>query len=388
MTTEASPGSAGTTHVPAWKRVGLKLKYFADTPDPATTPAPTEEKTDKTEKEKKSKKRKATDEPMEDGDVESSNKREEKRIKKEKKKERKEKKENTVVVAVGTEAPSPQKEKAIDQEGDKKKDKKKDKKDKPKKSASFAADIPESSTPPVPILAPPTTSPKKSLLKSPSPAPGAAPSLSRRKSVTFSTDTKIEDGDSIKQLYLALDPFGKNRTRGGVDPKDKPHSSTESSPAKKPKKLKDKTKPKKPKGESKSYGAHLDYIMTFHTARTAWQFQKGKQNWILKHALDVEAIPESHGAALAAYIASLQGAGARDRLLAAAKKRLETPKDADGTPNGEEVSEEAKKRAGLVMKALGHGEDSDSSSGEESSSSEEDSSSDSSDTSSEDGDSD
>jgi hypothetical protein len=225
-------------------------------------------------------------------------------------------------------------------------------------SANFSAIVPKDSTPSSGIR---LASPTKSLLKKTS----EAESASQRKSVSFASDVKATDGDSIKQLYLALDPFGKNRTRGGISPavntttkpaiitvesKGKENSSpSKPQPPEKaiPSVLKAKKQKEKHRGGSNSNGSsqpYLGYLSNFHKHRALWKFEKAKQNWILRNALDAELIPESHEAALAAYVNGLQGAGARDRLLEEVKKALK-----EETVEGELMTARAK----VLAKALG-----------------------------------
>lgn len=77
--------------------------------------------------------------------------------------------------------------------------------------------------------------------------------------------------------------------------------------------------PKIPKGQKpKPFAPALDYLKTFHEAKEHWKFNKINQTLILKHAFDTTLIPSEYNAALIAYVAGLKGLGRihlRDRAL-------------------------------------------------------------------------
>lgn len=77
--------------------------------------------------------------------------------------------------------------------------------------------------------------------------------------------------------------------------------------------------PKIPKGQKpKPFAPALDYLKTFHEAKEHWKFNKINQTLILKHAFDTTLIPSEYNTALIAYIAGLKGLGRihlRDRAL-------------------------------------------------------------------------
>jgi hypothetical protein len=202
--------------------------------------------------------------------------------------------------------------------------------------------------PSTPLPASTSTRPTKSVLKTSgasTPPKESSSTLSRRKSVTFAPDVKTKDGNSIKRLYLALDPFGKNRTRGGVSPPVNKSKDGTSPAEKKKKKQQQQQKKKKRGGGSNSNNSttpYIDYITTYHQHRDAWKFEKSKQNWILRNALDTDAVSRANDEALAAYVRGLPAAGTRHRLLGEARKVL----------GDEAATEEARARAGTVERAL------------------------------------
>ena len=77
------------------------------------------------------------------------------------------------------------------------------------------------------------------------------------------------------------------------------------------------------KGSKKDPSIYLSYLSEYHKSRSTWKFNKAKQTDVLKNALNVFKIPEEYSEALIAYIEGLQGAGARDRLTEACKAAIE-----------------------------------------------------------------
>jgi hypothetical protein len=174
--------------------------------------------------------------------------------------------------------------------------------------------------------------PRKSVLRQPSPEKS-----NRRKSVGFTEDTKIEDGDSIKQLFGAWVAEQKAKDPTFVSVKDKqaayeaatqPQASIESSAPKpqpqpkKPKKVsalsKKKIKELKATETPKPVDPALAYLKQFHEDREHWKFQKINQITILKNTFDLDLIPADYSEALYAYIGGLKGVARvhlRDRAL-------------------------------------------------------------------------
>ncbi|RPB17146.1 hypothetical protein P167DRAFT_541232 [Morchella conica CCBAS932] len=370
-------------HVPAWKKIGLKLKKAGDEPEVTAVKDAVPEV-------------KAHD----DGD-DGEDKKERKR----KKKERKEKEKREKAESASGDKPAAAGDQA--EEGAKEKKKKKGKKSKSSTS------IPESTTPstttpstptpaapstPTPTTTTTTTDPKSLLLRHP-----RAPPTSR-KSVTFTSDTKATDGDSIKTLYQNHDPFahydsyqqhlanypsssssaanelpagfddavepkkgaeiqykfgstgkrkkftdddevdatasagGSGSGGGGVKDatpattttKQKKESTGKASDKKDDAPTPKKRKPNPPKpstAPTANTAPYLHYLTAHHLHRATWKFEKSKQNWILRHAFDSAQIPGTHDAALRGYIASVQGAAARDRLLEAANEVVKRGSD-------------------------------------------------------------
>lgn len=255
-------------------------------------------------------------------------------------------------------------------------------------------------SPPPPPL-PPNTNPSKSALQT--------KKRVLRKSVSFTADTKATDGDSIKTLYDNHDPFAHyasyqqhisdyptNELPAGFDDDEprpeevvkgkherfhSPPPATKQPSEKKKQKNRERREKKQKKKEAKEdaedeasgaeFGTKLAYLLTYHTSRDTWRFEKAKQNWILRHAFDPAKIPdEGYGAALKSYITGLLSPAARDRLLAEANEIVKRGKDTI-SKDGEKLNPEDQKtnviRAKLVLSALGHEDDEDDEDDEESS---------------------
>lgn len=178
---------------------------------------------------------------------------------------------------------------------------------------------------------------------SPPPALKTTPA-SRGKSVSFTPDTKTDDGDSVKGLYktwiakqIATDPSFDPSTISPAlrsiipstivspgSPSAVISTSTSNSDAttranKKPtKKPTKKIKTRLPKTSSDSGPSRFDpvltYLTTHHVSPQTWKFSKSHQNQILKHLFSLKHIPPSYDSALRPYIRGLKSASARSRV--------------------------------------------------------------------------
>jgi hypothetical protein len=178
--------------------------------------------------------------------------------------------------------------------------------------------------------------------KTPSAAELTTPALSRKKSVTFTPETKAEDGESIKQLFTSWvqeqnsqDPSFQLKTSSHVfdtpePPKVQEHFDTTLDEkgrrvkrVKKPqaettdrfketRKRKQKA-PKIVKPRNTTTRPFLAYLRQYHEDRAHWKFNKNHQNHILKNVFDLNAIPSDHVPLIYEYIRGLQG-GVRTRL--------------------------------------------------------------------------
>ena len=167
----------------------------------------------------------------------------------------------------------------------------------------------------------------------------------KRKSVAFTPETKLQDGESSQQLFqtwhanwVAEDPSFDPSTISpalkvvAAKPADvtaspqelvkssPPPSSSISAPkekkAKKPKKKKIKAQPSLPSQPTNDQAEHpaLKYLTTYHTSRETWKFSKPHQNHLLRHLFSFSHVPSSYDTALLTYLRGLEGASARSRI--------------------------------------------------------------------------
>lgn len=286
-------------HVPAWKRLGLKLKYAKDEPAPRPDPGATNEA-------EESKKRKAVDE----GTTEES-----------------------------TTTAGPKKAKW------------------PKKSHSFPVQTSpkESDHHSDNSAAVPLTQLGEDTSQSPSVPKFRKPNLAKRKSVTFAPEAKTTDGDSAKELYdqwlvtqrsgdATFDPTTADAALQMVPPTKLRSAVTIDSASgglegqkKKNKKHKNKSKsttiePGQPltiatqRTASSAEGPNgrphpaLSYLTDFHTSPATWKFCKKHQVYLLKNLLSLEKVPSSFDPAIKAYLVGLKGISGRQSVRAAALK--------------------------------------------------------------------
>ena len=164
---------------------------------------------------------------------------------------------------------------------------------------------------------------------------------SKAKSVSFTPDTKTKDGDSVKSLYKtwiakqiatdpSFDPSTVSPTLRSIIPSILPSPEspspltstsistsepTTTSDGKKPTKKPKTRLPKISSGPSPSrFDPVLTYLTTHHTSPQTWKFSKPHQNQILKHLFSLSHIPSSYDTALLPYIRGLKGTSARSRV--------------------------------------------------------------------------
>lgn len=105
---------------------------------------------------------------------------------------------------------------------------------------------------------------------------------------------------------------------------------------------------------------YLEYLTQFHTDRASWKFNKAQQISLLKNIFDVSLIPKDYNEALRAYIAGLQGDGARNRLRETASQTLKSimradEDDGNGADQNARILKRQRKRVKLILRALGPG---------------------------------
>ncbi|MCJ1224090.1 hypothetical protein MMC12_000733 [Toensbergia leucococca] len=166
------------------------------------------------------------------------------------------------------------------------------------------------------------------------PSPPSTPAPPKRKSVSFTPETKTTDGDSIKALYNTWLASQK-----ATDPTFNPASISDSLKAVQPAQLHPTTSPTPtpPKSKKKARKSPtnltssqkdppqpqtqhpaLSYLTTHHTDPQSWKFSKNHQTHLLKHLFSPTHIPPPHNQALHSYLLGLRGLSARARLRATA----------------------------------------------------------------------
>ena len=330
-------------HVPAWKKLGLKLKFAKEQPeinqpsqngtcDSKKRKAPAEEEygvgeasveksAKKAKKVKKSKSRAEEAGEAVNGFGTSTEPRDED--------EPKMKKVRSSVLS--TEEPS----KAVN--GNKRSSNEPTDKERPLKKVKKSKVKPDISTLSISRKSDGT----HQMNASPPPALKSTPT-SKEKSVSFTPDTKTGDGDSVKSLYKtwlakqiandpSFDPSTVSPALRSIVPStvaspESPSSirtnststSTSKSTPKDNKKPIKKSKTRLPKTSSgpgpSRFDPVLTYLTTHQTTPQNWKFSKPHQNQIFKHLFSFSHIPSSYDTALHSYICGLKGTSARSRV--------------------------------------------------------------------------
>ena len=214
------------------------------------------------------------------------------------------------------------------------------------------------------------------------------PNPPRRKSVTFSPDTKTNDGSSYTILTEQTSTSRLAR-KSGLDKEDIEAASRElnspNSPSLTPAKRKKKkaktqstedsispirdssavtsTKPiskiNKPVAASSSFSTtattsepkYLNYLDQYHTSRNTWKFNKNCQNALLKNLYDLTKIPPHYNDAVRVYVVGLRGDAIRQKLHDEAKETINGEEET-GSENGEDDKGEDEKLAKERMEKL------------------------------------
>lgn len=172
--------------------------------------------------------------------------------------------------------------------------------------------------------------------------------IRRKKSVTFTQETKKEDGDSRTTIdFPAGSPGSTPKTsRSGGPPEDTNHNGIaggdhappsangHSTPTKAKAKSKTSRKPQQSKSSMKDKSSlALEYLDQHRCSRKTWKFNKLLDVWTLTHALDPQAIPSTHILALAGYIQGLPTqAGSRTRLIRECRDAFTPSETGKATP--------------------------------------------------------
>ena len=127
-----------------------------------------------------------------------------------------------------------------------------------------------------------------------------------KKRVSFSAETKQEDGESAISVPLPGQASGDLETATST-----PKKPNKSNSGKRGQEL----------VEKKSRSA-LDYLTQFQTSREEWKFNKNKESWLLKNLFSLERIPSDYDRALLLYFEGLRSKGTRSRVRETAKEEL------------------------------------------------------------------
>ncbi|KAI6817678.1 hypothetical protein KC332_g11416 [Hortaea werneckii] len=152
---------------------------------------------------------------------------------------------------------------------------------------------------------------------------------SHRKSVTFTADTKAHDAESDSDGEAAEEEKEESSETPQATAPEQPASPDNKLSKKEKKRLKQQQKSsaasegkngddrtthvKKPKHQGTA--EYVEYILQFYNEKTNWKFNKNKQTELLKHLFNPWRIPAQYDDALVAYIEGLQGARAQQRVI-------------------------------------------------------------------------
>ncbi|POS83576.1 hypothetical protein EPUL_004910 [Erysiphe pulchra] len=144
-----------------------------------------------------------------------------------------------------------------------------------------------------------------------------------KKSVTFTPETKVEDGDSIKKLFKTW--VAQQKSHHSPNSLFNSHEAleinTDSVSLNEESDLKKLNKKKKPKDTkvsrqlksqvtnhlTKVTPPFLSYLREYHESRETWKFKKNHQTHLLQHIFDVERVPSNHAHLIYAYVRGLRG---------------------------------------------------------------------------------
>lgn len=209
------------------------------------------------------------------------------------------------------------------------------------------------------------------------------PSTDRRKSVTFTPDTKTVDGNSASNLFKKwvaeqksaqgefssaevsqFAPPPKVHPANGIPTSQPGEPDQAAKESKKPKKKKEKRPsaapvddtpksapspnspaPPKAEGKKKDFSLYIDYLTQYHDDYSNWKFNKAKQNGVLENALNVFRIPNTHLEALTSYIKGLKGAAVIERLKTKCQETLKELDEEDRKDPNAMNDIEARKQA-------------------------------------------
>ena len=196
-----------------------------------------------------------------------------------------------------------------------------------------------------------------------------------RKSVSFASDTKQDDGVSTKELLDTWEreqKSGQERsdpisTNGRATTRQPPDGNVTLNPKpprnpKKPSASVNRKTTEKSTATTESVSAFLEYLSTFHNFRDRWKFNKTKQTNLLRHLFDLSVIPSEQNEALKDYLEGLKGDSIKSYLRERASKVADeeeaiftsesTGKSVDVKDPGDATSDPAQKSKAMDSRQL------------------------------------
>ncbi|KAK0251732.1 hypothetical protein LTR91_001752 [Friedmanniomyces endolithicus] len=147
-----------------------------------------------------------------------------------------------------------------------------------------------------------------------------------RKSVTFTPDTKTEDTFSAQRLFeewSAAEAEQAHAIRSSLAPQ--PEAETIVEPSEKKTKAQNGTASDQDQSITKTdppaqsspndTPEYVRYLHQYYTDKPNWKFNKNKQKDLLKNLFNTNRIPASNDAALLTYLRGLSGVAAQNRVL-------------------------------------------------------------------------
>jgi hypothetical protein len=223
-------------------------------------------------------------------------------------------------------------------------------------------------------------------------ASSASPRFDRRKSVTFTPDTKRVDGSSAQDLFkkwvadqkgdaafaaaigdfvpenlpteawnalMGIDQPREEQAEAKATRPDSPKPAVPATTTQHKEKLSPATNTATPtsqkekpspattapntasKGKKKDPSIYLSYLTQYHLDRDHWKFNKAKQNDVIDNALNIFRIPEEHSEALLEYVQGLKGAGVIDRLSEKCEASLKDLNEQEATSMDDSAARQA-----------------------------------------------
>ena len=184
------------------------------------------------------------------------------------------------------------------------------------------------------------------------------PSQSKRKSVSFSAETKQEDGQSNGELLNtwqaendAEQEVLKSQATSGNSP-DRFNGVETNKRPKRPKKkarfegqtVNSNTSTLSNAETTDTPPSFLVYLSEFQHSRSSWKFNKSKQTHLLRHILNLKHVPQSYNSALREYLLGLKG----ESIKAKVREQALKARDEDESDLAQEPMERHTDSNGIV----------------------------------------